>query len=47
VMIEHKIDVVMEISDRLVVMNRGRVIADGRPAVVAADAAVKAAYFGT
>jgi branched-chain amino acid transport system ATP-binding protein len=47
VMIEHKIDVVMEISDRLVVMNRGRVIADGRPAEVAADAAVKAAYFGT
>jgi branched-chain amino acid transport system ATP-binding protein len=47
VMIEHKIDVVMEISDRLVVMNRGRVIADGTPAVVAADEAVKAAYFGT
>ena len=47
VMIEHKMDVVMEISDRLVVMNRGRVIADGTPAIVAADEAVKAAYFGT
>ncbi len=47
VMIEHKMDVVMEISDRLVVMDRGRVIADGPPAAVAADAAVKAAYFGT
>ncbi len=47
VMIEHKMDVVMEISDRLVVMDRGRVIADGSPAAVAADAAVKAAYFGT
>lgn len=47
VMIEHKMDVVMRISDRLVVMNRGRVIADGTPDTVARDAEVKAAYFGT
>ena len=45
-MIEHKMDVVMEISDRLVVMNRGRVIADGPPTTVADDQVVKAAYFG-
>ena len=46
VMIEHKMDVVMRISDRLVVMDRGRVIANGRPDAVAADPAVKTAYFG-
>ena len=46
VMIEHKMDVVMQISDRLVVMDRGRVIADDVPAVVARDRAVKTAYFG-
>jgi branched-chain amino acid transport system ATP-binding protein len=46
VMVEHKMDVVMGISDRLVVMDRGRIIADGPPEAVSRDAAVKAAYFG-
>jgi branched-chain amino acid transport system ATP-binding protein len=47
VMIEHKMNVVMSISDRVTVMNFGEVIADGPPAAVAADPAVKRAYFGT
>ncbi len=46
VMIEHKMDVVMRISDRLLVMDRGRVIADGPPDAVSRDPAVKTAYFG-
>jgi branched-chain amino acid transport system ATP-binding protein len=47
VMIEHKMNVVMTISDRITVMNFGKVIADGLPVEIAADAAVKRAYFGT
>jgi branched-chain amino acid transport system ATP-binding protein len=47
VMIEHKMNVVMSISDRITVMNFGKVIADGLPVEVAADADVKRAYFGT
>jgi branched-chain amino acid transport system ATP-binding protein len=47
VMIEHKMDVVMRISTRLMVMDRGRIIADGAPDLVAADKAVRAAYFGS
>jgi branched-chain amino acid transport system ATP-binding protein len=46
VMIEHKMSVAMTISDRLVVMNFGQVIANGPPAEVADDPDVKRAYFG-
>ncbi|QRR34326.1 ABC transporter ATP-binding protein [Hydrogenophaga sp. YM1] len=46
VMIEHKMNVVMDISDDVTVMARGRVIASGSPSHIANDAAVKAAYFG-
>jgi branched-chain amino acid transport system ATP-binding protein len=47
VMIEHKMNVVMTISDRITVMNFGEVIAEGTPNEVAANEAVKRAYFGT
>lgn len=46
VMIEHKMNVVMDISDDVTVMARGRVIASGSPQQISNDAAVKAAYFG-
>jgi branched-chain amino acid transport system ATP-binding protein len=47
VLIEHDIGVVLTLANRLVVLDRGRVIADGLPATVAADSAVIAAYLGT
>ncbi len=46
VMIEHDVELVRRLSQRLVCMDQGRVIADGLPAAVLADAAVRAAYLG-
>jgi neutral amino acid transport system ATP-binding protein len=44
--IEHDMDVVMGISDWVVVMAEGRVIAEGPPAVVGVDPVVIDAYLG-
>lgn len=44
--IEHDMDVVMGISDWVVVMAEGRVVAEGPPAVVARDPVVVDAYLG-
>ncbi len=45
-LIEHDMGVVMDISDRVVVLDYGRKIADGRPAEVRSEQAVLDAYLG-
>ena len=46
VFIEHDMDVVQEISDWVVVLAEGRVIAEGPPAAIAANQDVIDAYLG-
>jgi branched-chain amino acid transport system ATP-binding protein len=45
--IEHIVHVLLQVVERLVCMDAGRVIADGDPAVVMKDAAVIDAYLGS
>ena len=43
---EHDMDVVFAVADRIMVLHQGRVIAEGRPAEVRADAQVQRVYLG-
>jgi neutral amino acid transport system ATP-binding protein len=46
-LIDHDLEVVMSVSDHVIVMNEGRVIAAGTPAEVRANPLVVDAYLGT
>ena len=45
-LIEHAIELVMSVADRVIVLNGGRKVADAAPDVVRADRAVLEAYLG-
>jgi branched-chain amino acid transport system ATP-binding protein len=45
-LVEHKIDMVMTLSDSITVLQDGRIIADDRPGAISRNPAVQAAYFG-
>ena len=44
--VEHNLGVVRRLADRIVVLDAGRVIADGSPDTIAADQGVQATYLG-
>jgi branched-chain amino acid transport system ATP-binding protein len=45
-LVEHKMDVVRELSDRIIVLHNGQLVADGEPASVIASPVVQQAYLG-
>ena len=45
-LVEHKLDVVRELADRIVVLHNGRLICEGDPATAMASSAVRDAYLG-
>jgi ABC-type branched-subunit amino acid transport system ATPase component len=46
-LVEHNVRLVMDVCDRITVLNFGKVIAEGAPAAVAADPEVITAYLGS
>ncbi|MBN8506197.1 MAG: ABC transporter ATP-binding protein [Burkholderiales bacterium] len=45
-LVEHKMDVVRELADRIVVLHQGALVADGMPEEVMASSVVQQAYLG-
>ena len=45
-LVEHKMDVVRELADRIIVLTNGTLVADGEPAAVIASPVVQEAYLG-
>lgn len=45
-LVEHKMDVVRELADRIIVLHQGKLVADGDPAEVIASPIVQEAYLG-
>jgi branched-chain amino acid transport system ATP-binding protein len=46
VLIEHNMNIVMDISDTITVMQQGRVLVEGPPDAIRSDERVRAAYLG-
>jgi branched-chain amino acid transport system ATP-binding protein len=46
ILVEHRMDMVMSISDRITVMHLGNVLAEGSPYEIAANPTVQSAYLG-
>jgi branched-chain amino acid transport system ATP-binding protein len=46
-LVEHKLDVIRSLADRIIVLHNGQLVADGLPAQVMASAIVQEAYLGT
>jgi len=45
-LVEHKMDVVRSLADRIIVLHNGQLVADGPPAEVIASPVVQEAYLG-
>jgi len=45
-LVEHKLDVIRSLADRIVVLHNGQLVADGDPAAVMASSVVQEAYLG-
>jgi branched-chain amino acid transport system ATP-binding protein len=46
VVVEHDMDVVFSLSERIIVLHRGEILCDGTPESVRADAKVREVYLG-
>ena len=46
VLVEHDMEVIFRVADRIAVLNRGSIIADGEPSQISGDPEVQEAYLG-